>query len=123
MVKKALIWHNQRHATMSTMRKHHTSTQDRRTLAGSQRYKCQACQHRYTPEPKHHGHPEEVRRRAVQVYLDGMNFRRIGRLLGVYHTSVMSWINAYAAVVDEAPVPEQVATAELDEVFTFSRSK
>lgn len=93
------------------------------TKAGSRRYKCQACQCRYTPEPKHHGYPEEVRQRAVQMYVDGLNFRRIGRLLGVHHTSVMNWVNAYAEEVDEAPVPEQVETVEMDEIFTFIESK
>ena len=57
------------------------------------------------------------------MYLDGLNFRRIGRLLGVHHTSVMNWVNAYAAVVGDAPVPEQVETVEMDEIFTFIGSK
>ena len=57
------------------------------------------------------------------MYLDGMNFRRIGRLLGVHHTSVMNWVKAYAEVVDDAPVPDQVETVEMDEIFTFIGSK
>jgi hypothetical protein len=57
------------------------------------------------------------------MYLDGLNFRRIGRLLGVHHTSVMNWVTAQAAVVDDAPVPEQVETVEMDELFTFRGSK
>lgn len=93
------------------------------TKAGRQRYKCQVCQCRYTPEPKHHGYADEVRQRAVRMYLDGLNFRRIGRLLGVHHTRVMNWVNAYAVVVDEAPLPERVETVEMDEIFTFIGSK
>lgn len=85
------------------------------TRAGSQRYQCYACQCRYTPTPKHHGYAEEIRQRAVKLYLDGMNLRRIGRLLGVHHTSVMNWVNAYAEVVDDAPVPEQVETVEIEQ--------
>jgi hypothetical protein len=57
------------------------------------------------------------------MYLDGLNFRRIGRLLGVHHTSVMNWVNAQAEGVDDAPVPAQVETVEMDELFTFSGSK
>jgi transposase-like protein len=64
------------------------------TKAGSPRYKCQACQGRYTPKPNHHGDADEVRQRAVRMYLDGLNFRRIGRLLGVHHTSVRHWVTA-----------------------------
>lgn len=91
-----------------------------RTRAGSQRDKCQSCQQRYTPVPKHHGYPDEIRQRAMQMYLDGLNFRRIGRLLGVHHTSVLNWVKAQAEGVDDAPVPEQV---EMDELSTFSGSK
>jgi transposase-like protein len=93
------------------------------TKAGSQRYKCQACGCRYTPEPKHHGYSEETRRQAVKMYVDGINFRRIGRMLGVHHTSVMNWVNVYAGSVAEAPVPDSVETAEMDEVYTYVGSK
>ncbi len=93
------------------------------TKAGSQRYKCQECDCRYTPEPKHHGYSEEIRQQAVKMYLDGINFRRIGRILGVHHTSVMNWVNAYAETVDEAPVPESAETVEMDEVYTYIGSK
>ena len=93
------------------------------TAAGSQRYKCQECNCKYTPEPKHQGYPEELRRQAVRMYVDGLNFRRIGRLLGVDHVSVMNWVNRYAETVDETPVPESVDTVEMDELFTFVGSK
>ena len=84
------------------------------TKAGSQRYKCQGCECRYTPEPKHQGYGEGIRRQAVQMYIDGINFRRIGRTLGVHHTSVMNWVNAYAATVEEAPMPDTVEIVELE---------
>ncbi len=93
------------------------------TVAGSQRYKCQECGSKYTPEPKSNGYPEEVRRQAVRMYLDGLNYRRIGRLLGVDHVSVMNWVKAYADQVDEAPVPESVDTVEMDELYTYVGSK
>ena len=94
-----------------------------KTSSGSQRYQCQGCGRRYTPEPKPHDYPPEVRRRAVQMYVDGMNFRRIARHLGVDHKSVINWVNAYADQLPAAPVPEQVREAELDEVFTFVGAK
>lgn len=43
------------------------------TDAGSQRYKCQACEHRYTPEPKPRGDSDAVRLKAVRMYVDGGN--------------------------------------------------
>jgi transposase-like protein len=93
------------------------------TAAGSQRYKCQECGSKYTPEPKLNGYPEELRRHAVRMYLDGLNYRRIGRLLDVDHVSVMNWVAAYAEQVEEAPVPESVDTVEMDELYTFVGTK
>ena len=93
------------------------------TDAGSQRYKCQACSHRYTPEPKPRGYSDEVRVKAVRMYVDGMNLRRIGRQLEVSHQSVANWVNAFAAQLPDAPQPESVDTVELDELYTFIKRK
>jgi transposase-like protein len=96
-----------------------------RNASGSQRYKCQVCQRRYTQEPKAAGYPASVRQQAVRLYVDGLNFRRIARTLGVNHQSVINWVNAHAhQLPDEPPLPEgKPAVAELDELFTFIGSK
>ena len=93
------------------------------TIAKSQRYKCQYCQKKYTPEPKHRGYPKSLRQLALKMYLEGINFRRIGRLLNVHHQSVINWVNAYAEELPEAPVPKQTEDVEMDELFTFIGSK
>jgi transposase-like protein len=94
-----------------------------RNVSGSQRYRCQHCQRNYTPEPKAHGYGDEVRFQAVRMYVDGTNLRRVGRQVGVNHQSVANWVKAYAHRLPPAPVPEQVETAELDELFTFIKHK
>lgn len=81
------------------------------------------CGHKYTPEPKQHGYPDEVRKQALQLYVDGMNLRRIGRHLGIHHRTVSLWIKASAANLPKAPVPKDVKTAEMDELFTFIGKK
>ena len=93
------------------------------TSAQSQRYRCQHCQKSYTPKKKPRGHSKILRQKALQMYVDGINFRRIGRLLGVHHQSVINWVNASAEEVPTAPVPEQVDEVEMDELFTFIGSK
>jgi transposase-like protein len=65
-----------------------------RTPRSSQRYKCRFCQRVYTPEPLPLGYSDEVKREAVRLYLEGTNFRRIGRILGVNHQPVINWVNA-----------------------------
>jgi transposase len=95
-----------------------------RTEAGSQRYKCNHCQHRYTPHPKPAGYSDELRQQAVRLYVDGMNFRRIGRQLGVHHQTVINWINAHIATLPDAPpVPDEVTVVEQDELYTFIGDK
>lgn len=96
-----------------------------RNKSGSQRYLCKVCQRKYTPEPKQQGYSKEVRHQALQMYVDGMNFRRIARTLGVAHRSVINWVNAHAAQLpDRPPTPaDELEVNELDELFTFVGSK
>jgi transposase-like protein len=93
------------------------------TNAGSQRYRCQECGARYTPEKKDRGHPKEVRELAIRMYADGLNFRQIGRHLQVSHTTVMRWVKEHAEKLPEAPVPEEAYTVEMDELYTFIEEK
>jgi transposase-like protein len=41
--------------------------------SGTQRWKCQICNKRYTPQPKEQGYPDELRHQAVRLYIDGIN--------------------------------------------------
>ncbi|MCA1568462.1 MAG: hypothetical protein LC803_22990 [Acidobacteria bacterium] len=60
----------------------------------------------------------------MRLHLEGTNFRRIGRMLGVNHQSVVNWVNSYHASL---PAPEQAFAApeilEMAVLFTFIGSK
>ena len=90
--------------------------------SGSQKYLCKACQRRYTPEPSER-YGEDIRRQAVKLYVEGNNYRRIGRLLGIDHKTAMHWITAYIDRLPEAPQPSHSNFAELDELFSFVGAK
>jgi transposase-like protein len=94
-----------------------------RNPSGSQRYRCGHCGSKYTPNPVLQGYPEATRLQAVQMYVDGMNLRRVARHLGVNHQSVSNWVKAYAAQLPPAPLPEEVETIEMDELYTFVEHK
>ena len=81
------------------------------------------CQRKYTPNPKHHGYPESLRKRAAEMYVDGGNLRRIARHLKISHQTVSLWVTDVAEVLPTAPVPEEVKEAEMDEIFTFISDK
>ena len=67
--------------------------------------------------------PKQVRNKAIQLYVDGMNLRRIARHLGLHHRTVSLWVKAQAAQLPDPPVPDQVKEAEMDELFTFIGDK
>ena len=104
---------------------HETTRQNKagKTDAGSQRYRCMHCKRKYTPAPKLQGYPESLRKRAAEMYVDGMNLRKIGRQLKVHHRTVALWIVERAETSPNAPLPPEVKEAEMDELFTFIGDK
>jgi transposase-like protein len=70
------------------------------------------------------GYEQERRQQALQLYLEGMSLRAIGRTLHIHHQSVANWIKA-----QEETLPEQVQdttptkTVEVDELFTYIGKK
>ena len=91
---------------------------------GSQRMQCRLCNTTYTPEPKQSGYSGEIREKAVRLYVEGNNFRRIGRLLNVNHQSVVNWVNNYhEKIKDKAVVPPDSKAIEMDELWTFVEKK
>jgi transposase-like protein len=92
--------------------------------SGSQRYRCGECGRRYTRVPKEHGYDEATRREAVKLYLDGGNYRRVGRTLGVDRVSVMNWVRDQAQrTPPKAPLPADSPVIEMDELFTHRAPK
>jgi transposase-like protein len=93
--------------------------------SGSQRYLCKHCRRKHTPEPVQRGYDDAVRRQALQWYVDGMNFRRIARHLGVSRQTVANWVKAHAdRLPDTPPAPAApLDVNEMDERFTFVGAK
>lgn len=60
-----------------------------------QRYKCKNCGCNYTLTFEENQEKEKKRRFALSMYLEGLGFHSIGRLLGVSHVSVMNWVRKY----------------------------
>ena len=92
---------------------------------GSQKYLCRECQRVTTPEPTPTGVEPEVKRRALQLVVDGTGFRAAARQVGVAHSAVLTWFkdladDTPATVAKPTGAPEQV---ELDELFTFVQTK
>ncbi len=61
------------------------------------------------------------------MYVEGINFRRIARLLGVNPQSVVNWVNAYQAKIAGQAREKAAAVGsqkiEMDELWTFIGEK
>lgn len=100
---------------------------------GSQRLQCQTCRRQHTPEAHPLGYADEVRERALKLYLEGNGLRRIGRLLKINHQTVANWVTAAhrrlptpakgETAAQPAATAATAATLEMDELYTFVGSK
>jgi transposase-like protein len=95
---------------------------------GSQRLRCQSCNHYFTPHRGAQGYDQSMRETAVRLYLEGTSFRGIGKVLRVSHSSVINWVNAHARSEVPQQIEEVVDTSpsevvEVDELFTFIGEK
>ncbi len=88
---------------------------------GRQRYKCKSCNYRHTVP--YLGKSPAVKRQALELYLEGLGFRSIGRFLKCSHVAVYKWIKAFGKAADEIRTDTPVETVELDEMHTYISSK
>jgi transposase len=88
-----------------------------------QRYKCNECQYRYTVEKKSDVKSIEVKRIALELYLEGLGFRSIGRILKISYGTVYQWIKQWGEKVELPICTEPIEIVELDEMHTYIMSK
>ncbi len=60
-----------------------------------QRYKCKSCNYFFTVDKLGKRIDSYYVTKALQLYIEGLSYREIERLLGVSHVSVMNWIKQY----------------------------
>jgi len=49
------------------------------------------------------GYPDHIKLKAIKYYLEGNGFRRIERLMGVSHVSVINWVKQLASTIQQIP--------------------
>jgi transposase-like protein len=89
-----------------------------------QRYKCKECRYNYTVELKSTAKPLSLKKQALHLYLEGLGFRSIGRILGVSNVSVLKWIRSFGKEVEKlAAENKENELVEVDEMHTYIESK
>lgn len=93
---------------------------------GMQRYRCKGCNAHYTKSSRR-GYPLEVKKRAVALYLEGLGFRSISRLLSVSHVTLQRWVKDMAAQIRIIKAQEtqghHATLMELDEMWHYVEKK
>lgn len=85
-----------------------------------QRYLCKVCGLTFLPDtriPK-----EDKHRQALIMYLEGMNFSQIGKLLGVEHDAVKEWFIKYNIDLNTIEALRNTRTkgiGEIDEIHIY----
>ena len=86
-----------------------------------QRYKCKSCGFRHTVS--YQGISPDIKRQALELYLEGLGFRSIGRFLNCSHVSVYNWIKAHGESIESIRSSNHIDVVEMDEMHTYIGSK
>ena len=93
-------------------------------VRGLQRYKCRECKYNYTVEKRSNEYPKSLRKKALQLYLEGLGFRSIGRILDVSNVTVLKWIRTFGKEVQELHSNSQeIEIVEVDEMHSYIGDK
>ena len=93
-----------------------------------QRYKCKKCGCHFT-QSKKRGASLETKLKALQLYLEGMGLRAIGRHMGVSNVTVLYWIRNFGKSVKsyvQENLPDDIRhvdIVEMDEMWHFTIKK
>ena len=82
-------------------------------VGGRQRYQCKSCGYRHTVAYKWYS--EEVKQHALKLYLDGLGFRAIARVLNCSHVTIYQWIKQSGEKARLDLKATEIAVVEMDE--------
>ncbi len=88
-----------------------------------QRYKCKKCNFRHTVRYKSGAELPEIKRQALHLYLEGLGFRSIGRILKYSNVSVLNWIKSFGQQVQDIKSEKEICKMEVDEMHTYVSKK
>ena len=61
-------------------------------ISNRQRYRCKSCGYHFTVQKLGKKVDDYYVTKAIQLYLEGVSYREIERILGISHVSVMNWV-------------------------------
>lgn len=61
-------------------------------VAQRQRYRCNDCGYNYTVSKKSDVKPNDTKKLAIAMYIEGLSFRAIGKILNISYGTVYQWV-------------------------------
>jgi transposase-like protein len=92
-------------------------------MNGKQRYKCKKCGCNFSVEKRSTEKSDEKKKLALQLYLEGLGFRAIGRILDINFVTIYYWIKKWGENVSLPKSEDPVEIVELDEIYSFVQHK
>ena len=92
-------------------------------VKGIQRYKCKSCSYHYTVFCRKSSGSKEQKRQALELYLEGLGFRSIGRILKFSHVTVYNWIKEFGQKLERLKSNKQINIVEMDEMHSYISNK
>jgi len=92
-------------------------------VRGKQRHKCKDCRYHYTVERKSDVKTSEIRRLALELYLEGLGFRSIGRILKISYGTVYSWVKEWSINVSFPRRETPMNIIELEKMLAYIETK
>jgi transposase-like protein len=93
-------------------------------VKGKQRYTCKTCNYNFTVLKRGRELEKIYIIRALQLYLEGLGFRSISRIIGISHVTIIKWIKRYGSSLEIIRIEkDKEAIVEVDEIFSYIGSK
>ena len=95
---------------------------------GFHRYNCKSCKRNWTLS-QGKAYSMDMRLQALKLYLEGLGFRSIGRILGISNVTVLKWIRAMGENLFQAGAlwkntnVKAVSQIQLDEFWHYTKKK
>lgn len=91
---------------------------------GKQNHICVTCGRQFLSTYSKRGYSDWTKRLCLRMYVNGMGFQGIERVIGVAHTTVIQWVQQVGALLPDAYNPDDIPqVGELDELETFVGQK
>ena len=92
-------------------------------MHGRQRYLCKICKYHYTVIQRSGTATLATKRQALELYLKGLGFRSIGRILNFSNVSILKWIRNFGKDLQVIKRNQSVQIMEIDEMHSYIGSK